>query len=156
MEYDQSKIETKLTEEIMLIFSELGKDKVNEIIKLDTRAYNMVYSYVHKVVINHIKELEGTIEKMKEKTTLNEVKRFECGTDEEVVFKHLIENKVKIMKWTHEICTVVNIVESESYPIIISNGERYSKSWFFKNFTNIDGSKFYYDKKRKLLPQLRA
>ena len=62
MEYDQSKIETKLTDEIMLIFSELGKDKVNEIIKLDTRAYNMVYSYVHKVVINHIKELEVTIE----------------------------------------------------------------------------------------------
>ena len=63
MEFDQSKIETKLTEEIMLIFSELGKDKVNEIIKLNTRDYNMVYSYVHKVVMNNIKELE------EEKTT---------------------------------------------------------------------------------------
>lgn len=65
MEFDQSKTETKLTEEIMLIFSELGKDKVNEIIKLDTHNYNMVYSYVHKVIINHINELEATIENMK-------------------------------------------------------------------------------------------
>lgn len=52
MDFDQEKIETKLTEEIMLIFSELGRVKLDlkEIIPLEPHYYNMVYSHVHKIL----------------------------------------------------------------------------------------------------------
>lgn len=52
MEFDKEKIETKLTEEIMLIFSELGRVKLDlkEIIPLEPHYYNLVYSHVHKIL----------------------------------------------------------------------------------------------------------
>lgn len=74
-----------------------------------------------------------------------EIKRFECGTDQMIVFNYLVEKKIQVKRYDDVICTVVDIIESESFPIIMSNRQRYSKNGFFKNFTNIDGSDFFYD-----------
>jgi len=74
-----------------------------------------------------------------------QIKRFNCGTDEMFVFKYLIENSIQIKRYDDEIFKVMNVRENESYPVVLNNGDRYSKNGFFKNFTNIDGSEFYYD-----------
>lgn len=122
MEFDQSKIETKLTEEIMLIFSELGKDKVSEIIKLNTHQYNIVYSHVHKTIINRIKELEGTIENMKaiagEKIEpINGISSVDYPSDNETLVNKVFDELIQIEYAFCSKCNeqLNNVLKNENY-----------------------------------------